>query len=319
MRRLLLLVITAACAATALGQGAAEYLHLRRANGIKQPTSFSALDTIVGSRVVELQGTVKGSFRVDDKGALMLSRDDGGTQVVECDTIPDWLVGSEIKARLLVNVSRPDESSEATLTLIAAAPEGQVASQDAKPTVAKNSKKALTSRNASRSLRKEWTLPASEVTPIYASFIKSRNRRLTDEKAMEIAEGIIGFSLHYGVDARLIMAMVMVESGFNPNATSRTGAQGLGQLMPGTAQGLGVGNSYDTMENLYGTVKLVRNNLTSYKASTGDDFKALVLSVAAYNAGNGAVARHGGVPPYAETQRYVQKVISLYYALSGRA
>ena len=313
-------MIAVACAATSFGQGAAEYLHLRRANGVKQPTSFSALDTIIGSRVVELQGTVKGSFRVDDKGALMLSRDDGGTQVVECSSIPDWLVGSETKARLLVKVDRGDEGSEATITLIAAAPEAQIASEDAK--AAPKSSKArsnLASRNATRTLRKEWTLPASEVTPIYASFIKSRNKRLSDEKALEIAEGIIGFSLHYGVDARLIMAMVMVESGFNPNATSRTGAQGLGQLMPGTAQGLGVGNSYDTMENLYGTVKLVRSNLTSYKASTGDDFKALVLSVAAYNAGNGAVARHGGVPPYAETQRYVQKVISLYYALSGKA
>ena len=81
MRRLLLIALVAACAAISLGQGATDYLRLRRANGITQPTSFSALGTMVGVRVVELQGTVKGSFRVDDKGALMLSRDDGGTQV----------------------------------------------------------------------------------------------------------------------------------------------------------------------------------------------------------------------------------------------
>jgi soluble lytic murein transglycosylase-like protein len=157
------------------------------------------------------------------------------------------------------------------------------------------------------------------VTPIYSRFIRHENPRLSEGEATRIAQGIIGFSLQYKVDARLIMAMVMVESGFDPNAVSRTGAMGLGQLMPGTASDLAVSHPFDSMDNLYGTVKLVRSNLDQYKAQTGKDFDALVLSLAAYNAGPGAVRRAGGVPAYQETQNYVRKVISLYYQLSGAA
>ncbi len=113
------------------------------------------------------------------------------------------------------------------------------------------------------------------------------------------------------------MAMVMVESGFNPSATSRTGAMGLGQLMPGTAAGMGVSHAYDSIENLYGTVRLIRNHIENYQRTTGDGYTSLVLALAAYNAGAGAVSRHGGVPPYRETQNYVRKVISIYRALCG--
>ncbi|MCB8931914.1 MAG: lytic transglycosylase domain-containing protein [Chthonomonadaceae bacterium] len=116
------------------------------------------------------------------------------------------------------------------------------------------------------------------------------------------------------------MAMLMVESGFDPGATSRTGAMGLGQLMPGTARGMGVGNPYDSIENLYGTVRLIRGHLDKYGKQTGNagSYESLVLALAAYNAGGGAVARHGGVPPYRETQNYIRKVIALYERLSGR-
>ena len=83
-------------------------------------------------------------------------------------------------------------------------------------------------------------------------------------------------------------------------------------------QNLGVSDAYDPTQNLYGCVKLLRTNLESYKQATGDDFQSLVLALAAYNAGSGAVKRHGGVPPYAETQAYVKKVINIYCALCGR-
>ena len=163
-----------------------------------------------------------------------------------------------------------------------------------------------------------WALPASEVTPYYASFIKGRNPRLSDAEAWRIAQGIVGFSIRYGVDARLIMAMVMVESGFNPSARSGAGAMGLGQLMPGTAQGMGVGNPYDSIDNLNGTVHLVRGHLVKYRRQTGNDFGALVLTLAAYNAGSGAVHKYRGIPPFAETQRYVRTVSALYFKFCGR-
>jgi soluble lytic murein transglycosylase-like protein len=110
----------------------------------------------------------------------------------------------------------------------------------------------------------------------------------------------------------------MVESGFNPNSVSRSGAMGLGQLMPGTARWMGVADPFDTTQNLYGSVKLLRQHLDKYRRQTGgEDFESLVLSLAAYNAGEGAVRRHGGVPPYRETQSYVRKVVGLYYKLAG--
>ena len=75
----------------------------------------------------------------------------------------------------------------------------------------------------------------------------------------------------------------------------------------------GISNPYDSVENLYGTVREIRSHLDKYRAETGDEFQALVLGLAAYNAGEGAVRRHGGVPPYRETQGYVRKVIKLFY------
>jgi soluble lytic murein transglycosylase-like protein len=91
---------------------------------------------------------------------------------------------------------------------------------------------------------------------------------------------------------------------------------GLGQLMPGTAQGLGVRNAYDTNENLWGTVRLIRKHLDNYR-SDDDKYSGLVLALAAYNAGAGAVAKHGGVPPYKETQDYILKVTTWYRKLCG--
>jgi soluble lytic murein transglycosylase-like protein len=155
--------------------------------------------------------------------------------------------------------------------------------------------------------------------PEYAGFIRSRNPRLSPQQAEQIAWAILRFSAHYGVDPRFIVAIVLVESGFNPNATSRKGAAGLGQLMPSTARGLGVVDPYDPIQNLHGTVKLVRGHLEKYWAQTGDPngWEHVVLALAAYNAGSGAVRKHGGVPPYRETQNYVRKVIQVYKQLCG--
>jgi soluble lytic murein transglycosylase-like protein len=80
---------------------------------------------------------------------------------------------------------------------------------------------------------------------------------------------------------------------------------------------MGVSDAYDTTENLYGTVKLIRTHLNQYRRQTGSEFESIRLSLAAYNAGVGAVSRAGGVPQYRETQNYVKKVIRLYYGLCG--
>jgi soluble lytic murein transglycosylase-like protein len=110
----------------------------------------------------------------------------------------------------------------------------------------------------------------------------------------------------YRLPEAFIRAVIRVESDYHLGALSRVGAQGLMQLMPGTAARMGVRDAFDPRQNILGG--------TRYLRILANDFRGdLILTIAAYNAGEGAVVRHRGVPPYAETQRYVQRVLGWYY------
>jgi soluble lytic murein transglycosylase-like protein len=109
----------------------------------------------------------------------------------------------------------------------------------------------------------------------------------------------------YGVPVKLVSAVIRAESGFNPRAVSRKGAQGLMQLMPTTAATLGVRNSFDPRQNIDGGVRHLRALIDRFPSN-------LPLALAAYNAGERAVVQYRGVPPYPETQDYVSKVLHFY-------
>lgn len=117
----------------------------------------------------------------------------------------------------------------------------------------------------------------------------------------------------YGVDASLVHAVISAESAYNQFAISRAGAMGLMQLMPDTARRYGVQNMMDPTENIHGGVRYLRDLLAMFKGRVD-------LAVAAYNAGENAVVRHGHrIPPYAETRHYVPKVLGFYKNFQKRA
>ncbi len=107
----------------------------------------------------------------------------------------------------------------------------------------------------------------------------------------------------YGVSIDLLKAVAYNESGFDPNATSHCGAMGIMQLMPGTAEGLGVKDAYDPYQNIMGGAKYLSQLSKMFEGN-------MKLTVAAYNAGPGNVQKYDGVPPFEETQNYVKKVMN---------
>ncbi len=325
------------------------FLQVRRSLG----TSLLPMGQIVAAqtdpasyagRAFEVSAQVGGFVTADDSRTVLLSL---GTLSLAARMAagagdPTWLAsGQTVRALIRVDAGGTNLSSP-RLTLLAAAPETDVAALERRAV----SRPSLPSRGAlplrAQGSARRWGTEAGRLAgaadvpvavplglsaraqQIYAPYwqaVRNMNPRLAQRDVDKITSSILYFSDRNDVDPRLIMAMIICESGFDLHSTSRTGAAGLGQLMPGTARGLGVTDPYDPVQNIAASVRLLRGHLDTYGGAPAHagviPLSQIALTMAAYNAGPGAVRRYHGVPPYRETRRYVAKVAALYQKMCG--
>ena len=146
---------------------------------------------------------------------------------------------------------------------------------------------------------------SEEIAPERVSAVELKSKIDLKAQSTNVDEIVEVYAQKYGVDSDLIKALIKQESNFNPNATSKKGAMGLMQLMPKTAEALGVSDAYNPNQNIEGGVKYLKSLLDKYENNQE-------LALAAYNAGPSAVKKYGGVPPYKETQKYVSAIMGNY-------
>ena len=310
-------------------------------------------------RTLELTGHLSGIVRVDDGAMLMLSTPQDGTLTLTMSQLPTWVQpGSDLRVLAVVTgddtvvtIGTPDFKvvAVASKTDVAAAEyqwaqsaatrqardrqtQTALARADA---VLSGGKGARSPRGATLSSRgggaisggaisggalwRSLSPAAQAVYPAYLAFIQKSNRRLSDRDADAITSAILLYSERWQVDPRLVIALVIAESDFHIGETSNKGAMGLGQLMPDEVRSLGIRNPYDPVENIGGAVYLLRGRLDKYSGGQDLTMQHIILALASYNAGMGAVKKYGGVPPYRETQNYVRKIERLYRQLCGQS
>jgi hypothetical protein len=147
-----------------------------------------------------------------------------------------------------------------------------------------------------------------ERVPAYARYVATSNPDLSEGRARQIARLILASSDRYRIDPRLVTAMIEIESGFRPRLVSSAGAVGLCQMLPRTARGLRLGDPRIMRHNVDGSVRYLRGQFAAFHGRPH-------LALAAYNAGETAVRRYHGVPPFHETRQYVRRVLRLYRKL----
>lgn len=156
----------------------------------------------------------------------------------------------------------------------------------------------------------------------YENLIHYWNPLLSPQQTVAIAQAVLYYTMYFGrsrktpLDPRLVMAVIKVESDFHLRAVSSKGALGLGQLMPATAASVGLTSKhvFHPQYNIYGTVRVLQGHFDRY--SNLPKPMQYAFALASYNAGPNAVAKYGGVPPYSETIRYIQKVTAIYRQLA---
>jgi Rod binding domain-containing protein len=215
---------------------------------------------------------------------------------------------------LLKSLERKVEAAAATTGIRRAGPNGSPAAPET-PDPAAGLKKAairpellpITGMREKAALAVPLTTAPADQTAPAAAAQRVRNRRPLDEP---VAQALDQAADKVGVDRDLLKAVALAESGGNPSAVSPRGARGLMQLMAATAREMGVDKVLDPLENAMGGARYLKRLLIRH----GGDER---LALASYNAGPGAVERHGGVPPYRETREYIERVLDYRRALKS--
>jgi soluble lytic murein transglycosylase-like protein len=172
-----------------------------------------------------------------------------------------------------------------------------------KPVPSVNAPSMQAARSAAAEVSQYFVRESSQAANARILAANSHGHQASQE---EVDAAIVMAAARHNVDPNLVRSVIKVESNFNSNAVSRKGAMGLMQLMPATARSLNVKNPFDPEQNVDAGVRHLKQLLENY----GGDVN---LTLAAYNAGSGAVARSAGIPRYAETQNYVRRITNLYY------
>ena len=276
-------------------------------------------------RALQLSGVIQGLMKAGDVSHIILQLVDGNTAVIEATgDRPEVQAGARV--RCLV---KPDSVSwRSRLNLVDITWDStplDLLAQAAKSALkvpVKDPEQIAASAEAIRRRQQQATaynLPTrgGDNTLAVERAVAHFNPRLSARELQEITQGIVGYCAKYGFtafdDQMLVVAVIAAESHFNPRARSYKGAAGLGQLMPSTAAAYGV-DPYSPTQNLDAAIKILRGNLDKYRGRE-DQWN---LALAAYNAGSGAVKRHGGVPPYRETRNYLWRIYEYWCSLTGR-
>jgi soluble lytic murein transglycosylase-like protein len=326
--------------------GPNEFLAARTKNKAVFVVEAKTLKDVQPGAFLELKGKVTGNIKGQNGAASIIFKFGEDTYIIESATTPAWLDLGVSDCRLIVQAVPNELALTPTLKLVESLPEDEAAMLDerlaieAQKRAAQQTQQAeidrinreLAQQSASRGATESRAHPIvgdigartnlsstlAAIVPDYMGMILLQNNKISAGEAQLIAECVLAYSAHYGVDARLVMALIQHESNFNPRVTSHAGAQGLGQLMPDTSRSLGITDPFDIEQNIYGTVRTIRGHLERQSKEATDVTDLLVRALSAYNAGPGAVAKYDGMPPYAETRAYVQRVIKTYLKLTGQ-
>ncbi len=320
---LLLLLVPAASFASS-PMDLKDYLALRRKCAtdvvIEQ---VKARPSAYTGKTVEIRGSISGLLKGGGRsGGSVIVSSPHDTYIVGVDSFPVDNPGCEVAC--LVSVGKGCTQSLSDLQLVACTSLGPLrrAEEIATPPTSRHvvTPEVTRQSNVRTKTAAHGYLTVEDFVRAYRNAINYFNKNLSTSQADTIARSILGFSQRYQVDPRLVCAVILAESHFRTSATSRAGARGLGQLMPGTAARMGIDNAYDPVQNIHGSVRYIKgmlDRMSGNKQWNDLTWNDLALALASYNAGPGAVERHGGIPPYKETQNYVRRVTSVYKRLCG--